>query len=176
MISDRPLAGCVVFEAFGADDTRGYFRKPFSTGWGGEFKDFMAQEFFYSTSARGVLRGMHLQTGPSAHAKIVFCLAGEILDVLVDVRYKPFFGAHYASHLSAENRRAILIPPGVAHGFLALSDRATVGYLTTTPHDPTHDAGLRWDSFGFDWPAVTTVSERDANLPLLRDFRPQPGI
>ncbi len=173
-ILDTPLPGCIVFEAFGADDARGGFRKPFSAGWGGAFADFSAREFFYSTSCRGVLRGMHLQTGAAAHAKIVFCMAGEVLDVLVDLRAGPGFGATYARPLCADNRESILVPPGVAHGFLALSDAATVGYLTSTPHDPAQDTGVRWDSFGFVWPPVATVSPRDAALPPLADFPPQP--
>lgn len=173
-ILDTPLPNCLVFEAFGADDDRGDFRKPFSAGWGGEFSNFAAREFFYSNSRNGVLRGMHLQTGAAAHAKIVFCIAGEILDVLVDLRRGPNFGASFASTLSANNRRAILVPVGVAHGFLVLSNNASLGYLTTTPHDPTHDTGVRWDSFGFDWPPVSAVSERDSALLPLCDFPPQP--
>ncbi len=172
-ILDAPLPGCLVFEVFGADDPRGSFRKPFSAGWGAPFTGFVAQEFFYSTSTAGVLRGMHLQTDAAAQAKIVFCLAGEILDVLVDLRAGATFGAHAARTLSAGNRRAILVPPGVAHGFLAVSGEATVGYLTSTPHDPAHDTGVRWDSFGFDWPPVAIVSGRDAALPALHDFPPQ---
>lgn len=173
-ILDTPLPGCLVFEAFGVDDDRGSFRKPFSAGWGGAFANFTAREFFYSSSRRGVLRGMHLQTDSAAHAKIVFCIAGEILDVLVDLRHGPGFGAHFTRQLSVDNRQAVLVPPGIAHGFLTLSEGATVGYLTATPHDPAHDTGVRWDSFGFVWPPVAIVSERDAALPPLRDFPPQP--
>lgn len=175
-ILETPLPGCIVFEAFGADDARGGFRKHFSSSWGDAFTEFTAREFFYSMSHRGVLRGMHLQTGTAAHAKIVFCIAGEVLDVLVDLRAGPAFGATYARTLSADNRNSILVPPGVAHGFLTLSGSATVGYLTTTPHDATHDTGVRWDSLGFDWPPVTTVSARDAELPRAADFPPQPRL
>jgi dTDP-4-dehydrorhamnose 3,5-epimerase len=168
------LPGCLVFEAFSACDARGSFCKPFSSSWGSAFGSFAAKEFFYSTSARGVLRGMHLQTGNAAHAKIVFCIEGEILDVVLDLRQGAGFGASNACRLSARNRLAILVPPGLAHGFLTLSESATVGYLVATPHDPAQDTGVRWNSFGFAWPPVGTVSSRDANLPRLDDFPPQP--
>ncbi len=174
-ILDTPLPGCLVIEAFGADDARGSFRKPFSASWGSDFAGFAAREFFYSTSRCGVLRGMHLQTGSAAQAKIVFCIAGDILDVLVDLRHGPGFGTSCARRLTADNRQAILVPAGVAHGFLTLSDAATVGYLTTTPHTPSQDTGVRWDSFGFAWPPVDFVSERDETLPPASDFPPQPG-
>ena len=134
--------------------------------------DFEPREEFFSTSAKGVLRGMHFQLPPAAHAKLVYCIAGSVLDVVLDLRKNsPSFGRSCARELSAANREMFFIPAGFAHGFLALADGATMVYQTSSVHSPAHDAGVRWDSFGFDWPVTNPVlSARDTKFPAFCDF------
>lgn len=149
-------------------DLRGFFFKPFQQscfqthGLAGEFR-----EAFFTQSQGGVIRGMHYQAPPHDHDKLVFVLAGTILDVVLDLRGgTPTYGRHLAIELSEAHPRALYIPRGLAHGFAALSAGATVGYLVTEEHAATHDCGVRYDSFGFTWPLPQpVVSPRDLALP-----------
>lgn len=154
-------------------DERGSFVKTFHRDAFRELGlDFEPREEFFSTSAKNVLRGMHFQLPPAAHQKLVYCIVGRVLDVVLDLRKKsPACGRSYACELSAASREMLFIPAGFAHGFLALEDNATMVYQTSTVHSPAHDAGVRWDSFGFDWPVQNPVlSDRDKKFPALRDF------
>ncbi|MEI8631931.1 dTDP-4-dehydrorhamnose 3,5-epimerase [Vibrio sp. PP-XX7] len=95
---------------------------------------------------------MHFQIPPYDHAKLVYVTDGEILDVAVDIRKNSLtFGQYFSTVLSNENAKSLYIAKGFAHGFLTLSESATVVYMTTTVHAPKYDRGIRWDSFGFDW-------------------------
>lgn len=130
-------------------------------------------ESYYSTSRRGVVRGMHLQLPPLAHCKIVYCVAGAVRDVLIDLRVgSPTYGKWEDYQIDSEVPTALYIPEGIAHGFCALSESATLVYLTTSIHDPALDAGVRWDSFGYEWPVVSApiISERDRSLQTLMSF------
>ena len=156
------------------EDERGIFVKTFhadifeKNGMQTDFK-----ESYYSVSRKNVLRGMHLQLPPYDHAKLVYVVVGEILDVVVDVRKKSStFGQFFTTILSAEQASSLYIGKGFAHGFLTLSDSATVVYQTTTTYHAESDAGIRWDSFGFDWNGVTelVMSERDQVFPTLDVF------
>lgn len=130
-------------------------------------------EEFWTTSAKGVLRGMHFQVPPHDHEKTVTCLAGRVLDVLLDLRMdERTFGQVWASELSPENARVLVIPKGIAHGFLSLEEASLVFYKASTVHNPQCDCGIRWDSFGFQWPVKVPIqSERDRTLPKLVDFK-----
>lgn len=132
--------------------------------------DFVEQ--YYSTSARGVVRGMHFQLPPHDHAKLVYCAAGAVTDVLLDLRRdQPTYGEHVAIELDAEGGAVVYIAPGVAHGFVAVQEPALMVYNVTSEYAPTHDAGIRWDSFGFDWGVQAPVmSERDRSFPAFVDF------
>jgi dTDP-4-dehydrorhamnose 3,5-epimerase len=155
-------------------DMRGCFVKTFHRDAFGQLGlDFEPREEFFSISAKGVLRGMHFQLPPVAHAKLVYCIVGRVLDVVVDLRRNsPTFGHSCVRELGAANREMFFIPVGFAHGFLALEENSTMVYQTSTVHSPAHDAGVHWDSFGFDWPVKTPVlSERDKKFPALRDFQ-----
>lgn len=154
-------------------DARGSFVKTFHRDlFRGQGMDFEPREEFFSTSAKNVVRGMHFQLPPAAHAKLVYCIAGRVLDVVLDLRKNsPVFGRSCARELNAATREMFFIPIGLAHGFLALEDDATMVYQTSTVHSPAHDAGIRWDSFGFDWPVDHPIlSERDRRFPALREF------
>jgi len=155
-------------------DARGSFVKTFHQDLFREHgMNFECREEFFSTSAKDVVRGMHFQLPPAAHAKLVYCITGRVLDVVLDLRKgSPTYGKSYARELNASNREIFFIPIGMAHGFLALENDTTMVYQTSTPHAPTHDAGIRWDSIHFDWPVKSPIlSERDKKFPALADFQ-----
>jgi dTDP-4-dehydrorhamnose 3,5-epimerase len=120
---------------------------------------------------RGTLRGMHLQRAPHEETKLVRCLAGAVFDVAVDLRPgSPTHLSWVGVELSAERRNAILIPKGLAHGFLTLVDGCELEYLISMPYHADAGAGVRWDdpAVGIEWPfAPEVLSERDASYPDL---------
>ena len=130
-------------------------------------------EHYYSTSKRGVLRGLHFQLPPHDHAKLVYCVVGEIMDVAVDLRSdSPTYGQNASLMISANRANQALLVSGLAHGFYVLSETAIVVYNVTTAYAPEYDAGIRWDSAGVQWPnSRPLLSPRDAALPRLSDFR-----
>jgi len=170
---DEPLPGAFLIEGKSMSDQRGLFVKTFhKTAFQEMGINFVPEEEFYSVSDENVLRGMHFQLPPYDHAKLVYCTHGRALDVLVDLRKgRPTFGRSVAIELSSVNHRMFYVPSGIAHGFLALAPDTLMMYKTTVVHSPSHDAGIRWDSFGFDWGTLNPVaSVRDAGLPALADF------
>ena len=127
-----------------------------------------------SRSVRGVLRGLHYQVDPMAQGKLVRVTRGAIFDVAVDIRRSsPRFGHWSALELSEQNFKQVWIPPGFAHGFLALTDHAEVLYKTTEYHSLEHERVLRWDDpeLGVEWPLLDEpiLSRRDATAPGLSD-------
>jgi dTDP-4-dehydrorhamnose 3,5-epimerase len=132
--------------------------------------DFVEQ--YYSESSKGVLRGMHLQMPPFDHEKLVTCLLGEIVDVVVDLRRRsPTYGHHSKIAMSAKSGTQAYIPRGLAHGFYVTSESALVHYNVTSVHAPEHDAGILWSSAGIAWPdQKPNLSDRDRKLPRFEDF------
>jgi len=110
---------------------------------------------------------MHYQDGPHAHSKLVSCLSGRILDVVIDVRpQSDTFNQPYAVELDSNSGHALFIPEGFAHGFLSLENDTLMSYLTSTVHAPSHDRGVLWSSIDFDWPIERPLlSERDQKHP-----------
>jgi dTDP-4-dehydrorhamnose 3,5-epimerase len=167
------LPGVVLVDIERLADERGFFARSYCSeefaaqGLGPELRQCSISH----NARRGTLRGLHLQGAPHEEHKLVRCTAGSIFDVIVDVRPGS---AHYRRWLSveltAQNRRAVFIPPGFAHGFLTLSDDAEVYYMISVPHAPAHARGFRWNDpeFGIAWPLPPNViSARDAAYPLL---------
>lgn len=117
----------------------------------------------------GTLRGMHYQRAPYGEVKLVRVTRGRIFDVVVDLRREsPTYGGWMGLELSAENLLALLIPDGVAHGFLTLEPDSDVLYQIAPAYQPGHEAGVRWDdpAFEIEWPAAPQrISERDASYP-----------
>lgn len=115
------------------------------------------------------LRGLHYHPAPFAETKLVRAVRGRIFDVAVDLRPEsPTFRGWVAEELSAENARALLVPEGVAHGFLTLEPDTDVLYQISPAFRPGHEAGVRWDdpAFAIDWPAAPRlISTRDATYP-----------
>ncbi|MEO8079767.1 MAG: dTDP-4-dehydrorhamnose 3,5-epimerase [Caldimonas sp.] len=122
----------------------------------------------HSRSARGVLRGLHLQRPPHAQGKLVRVSQGRVFDVAVDIRHgSPTFGQWAGVELSGDNHRQLWIPPGLAHGFLVLSDSADFLYKTTAYYEPAAEETIRWDdaTLAIAWPDAGTapvVSAKDA--------------
>ncbi len=133
--------------------------------------DFVQDNF--SSSARGILRGLHHQlTKPQG--KLVYVTRGQVFDVAVDIRRgSPTFGKHFSTVLSAENAFQLWIPPGFAHGFLVLSETADFVYKTTRVYAPEDERAIRWNDpeLAIPWPlqGEPTLSARDVAAPLLRD-------
>jgi len=115
---------------------------------------------------------MHFQLPPAAHAKLVFCLSGRVLDVVLDMRRNSAtFGRSFGCCLETARAELLFIPAGFAHGFLALEDRSLMVYSTDAVHTPACDTGVAWNSFGFDWPVASPVlSERDRRFQSWREF------
>ena len=127
-----------------------------------------------SSSAKGVLRGLHYQLPPHPQGKLVRVVQGAALDVAVDIRRgSPSFGQWVAETLSAENRRQLWIPEGFAHGFLALAADTRFLYKTTDFYAKDCERAIRWNdpALGISWPASLTpqLAAKDAEAPLLDD-------
>jgi dTDP-4-dehydrorhamnose 3,5-epimerase len=172
------LPGCVVIEPQVFGDSRGFFYESFNrdklVAHGLTIPDFVQGNV--SSSARGVLRGLHYQW-PKPQGKYVSVIEGEVWDVAVDIRRgSPTFGRWTAVLLNAENRRHFWIPGGFAHGFVALSERAVFTYLCTETYDRDADACVRWNdaALAIDWPiSEPSLSEKDAKAPFLADIPPE---
>jgi len=134
------------------------------------------REEYYSTSRKGVLRGLHFQVPPHDHAKLVYCTSGEVLDVVLDLRDgSPTFGTHTMFQLNAKTANMVYISKGCAHGFYTLSEQATMMYKVSTVYAQAHDAGLLWNSAGIPWPDDTPImSERDKAFPTFSEFTTNP--
>lgn len=130
------------------------------------------REEYFSISKKDVIRGMHFQIQPHDHDKMVTCIQGAVLDVVIDLRkasktYEQVFSAE----LNAQNKHVLVIPKGCAHGFLSLQDNSMMFYKVSTVYSPANDKGIRWNSIDFDWPIENAlVSERDHNHPALSDY------
>jgi dTDP-4-dehydrorhamnose 3,5-epimerase len=126
---------------------------------------------------KGTIRGMHYQAPPDEEVKLVRCTKGSIYDVIVDLRpNSPTFCQYAVVMLSAENRRALYIPQGVAHGFQTLSDDSELFYHMSAFYEAGSARGFRWDdpSVGIRWPEpLTVISEKDRSWPPLEKTRPE---
>lgn len=153
-------------------DARGFFARTFCAqefARAGLPTDAVQSSISFN-SARGTLRGMHFQWPPSREGKLVRCVRGGVFDVLLDLRPEsPTYLRHASVQLDDENRDAVFIPHGIAHGFQTLSDSTEVLYQMTDVFAPDLGAGVRWNdpAFGIAWPIGSgmVISERDANYP-----------
>jgi len=167
------LEGAISIDLIHFPDERGSFVKIFNKV---EYKeagfDLNFDETYYSVSKKGVIRGMHFQIPPHEHYKLVYAAAGTILDVILDIRKSSTtYGQHFTIELSAENKKALYIPVGFAHGFTALSETATMVYNVSTVYSPGFEGGILWYSFGYDWPFENPIlSERDSSLTLFKEY------
>lgn len=177
-VAATPLAGVWHLRARPLADARGSFARLFCAQ---EFAALgltqpLAQINLSQTRARGTVRGLHYQRVPHAEHKLVRCLDGRVLDVVVDLRAgSPTLLQWHAVELDAGRGDALLIPPGCAHGFQALEDDCRLLYLHSAPHAPDAEGGVRFDEPRLlpgpvAWPLpATELSPRDRALPLLTD-------
>ncbi|QFG53709.1 dTDP-4-dehydrorhamnose 3,5-epimerase [Chryseobacterium sp.] len=168
-----PLKDCYILEPTIFEDERGYFYEKFNerrfeelTGMNGHF----VQDNI-SKSSYGVLRGLHLQKGDHAQAKLVSCLEGRVWDVAVDLRLgSATFGQWYGVELTGENKRQFYVPRGFGHGFSVLSETAVFAYKCDNFYDKASEGGVLWndEDLGIDWklPAEDVVlSDKDRIMP-----------
>ncbi|MDD2719894.1 MAG: dTDP-4-dehydrorhamnose 3,5-epimerase [Gallionella sp.] len=167
------LAGCFELQPKAFDDNRGRFVKVFhEQAFAEQGLETGFAEEYYSLSHKNVVRGLHFQLPPMDHVKMVYCVSGEVLDVVVDLRVgSPTYGQHALFALSAGKANSVYIPKGMAHGFCVLSEQAIMVYKVSTIYSPAHDAGILWDSAGIPWPlSQAIVSARDQGFPTFDQF------
>ena len=161
-------------------DLRGFFTETYKRS---EFAAQGITEIFVqcnmSRSSKGILRGLHYQKSPKCQSKLVWAVAGEIYDVVVDLRRSsPTFGKWIAQILSAENRKILYVPVGFAHGFCVTSEVAEIVYMATEEYAPAFEAGVLWNdpTLQIDWPIPEPqLSDRDKGWPRLTDADPHFG-
>lgn len=166
-----PLPGVFEVASRAVTDERGFFVRTYCQATlAAQGVDMSVAQGATSFNARrGTLRGLHFQRAPHAETKLVRCVRGAVFDVAVDLRPdSPTHRRWHAVTLTADNHRQMLIPPGVAHGFLTLEDATELGYLITPAYQPDFVDGARWDdpAFAIAWPfAPLLMSPRDFAFP-----------
>ncbi|QIK80412.1 dTDP-4-dehydrorhamnose 3,5-epimerase [Lysobacter sp. HDW10] len=175
-VIESELPGCLIFEPKVFGDDRGYFYESFNADKLRPLGlDLVWKQGNVSSSAQGVLRGLHYQW-PKPQGKFVSVIEGEVWDVAVDIRRgSPTFGQWTGMHLSADNKRHFWIPEGFAHGFVVLSKSAIFSYLCTETYDAQADANIAWNDpdLNIAWPLdgrAPSLSGKDTIAPLLRDI------
>lgn len=178
-IEQTPLDGCFVVHETVHGDARGYFIETFNQ------RDFNAATGLnivfvqdnQSRSSKGVLRGLHMQRGAAAQAKLVRVLEGSVLDIAVDLRKdSKTFGQHYAIELTADNHKQFFVPAGFAHGFVVLSERATFFYKVDKFYEPGNEVGIMYNDadLNIDWKLKSDqiiLSEKDKTLSSFASYR-----
>jgi dTDP-4-dehydrorhamnose 3,5-epimerase len=177
-IEQTPLKDCFIIHEKVHGDARGYFIETYNQ------RDFKAAsgldiEFVQdnqSRSTKGVLRGLHMQRGASAQAKLVRVLEGSVLDIAVDLRKgSPSFGQHYAIELTADNHKQFFVPAGFAHGFVVLSETATFFYKVDKFYEPGNEVGIMYNDqdLNIDWRLAEReiiLSEKDKTLGSFAEY------
>ena len=173
IINRTPIEGVAIIDLELREDYRGFFARSFDSS---EFaaaglEPVVDQCNISFNHKAGTLRGMHFQIAPHPEAKLVRCIRGSLVDVIVDMRPEsPTRLQHVAVELSAANRRSFYVPPYFAHAYLTLEDDTEVMYQVSGSYAPAAERGLRFDdpALGIDWPVpITTISEKDGSWPLL---------
>jgi dTDP-4-dehydrorhamnose 3,5-epimerase len=177
-IEQTPLQDCFIIHEKVHGDARGYFIETFNQ------RDFNAATGLnivfvqdnQSKSTKGVLRGLHMQRGASAQAKLVRVLAGAVLDVAVDLRKdSPSFGKHFTIELTADNHKQFFVPAGFAHGFVVLSETATFFYKVDKFYEPGNEVGIMYNDkdLNIDWKLPEggfVLSEKDKTLGSFAEY------
>ena len=176
---ESKLQGCFIIEPKIILDDRGYFMESFNEQ---TFQKGVGQKVHFvqdnqSYSSKGVLRGLHYQTGEHAQAKLVRVLQGEVLDVAVDIRpNSATYGQYEAVVLSGENQKQFFVPRGFAHGFLVLSETATFFYKCDNFYNKESEGGVSYNdpAVGIDWQFPLEnliISEKDKIQPSLENAK-----
>lgn len=177
IVSETALKDCFLIEPTVFNDERGYFFESFNSD---KFNKALGVTINFvqdneSLSTKGVLRGLHYQTGPYAQAKLVRVIKGEVLDVAVDLRPESeTFGMHVGIVLNEFNKKQLFIPKGFAHGFIVLSDLALFSYKCDNYYHKPSEAGILYNDpdLNIDWRLredQLIISAKDQALPLLKE-------
>lgn len=177
-LEETPLHNCFLLKPSVFTDKRGTFYESYNQQL---FEETTGLSINFvqdnqSTSKRGVLRGFHFQKAPYAQAKLVRAIAGEVLDVVIDLRHdSPTFKRSFKVLLSNENKLQLFVPAGCAHGFLTISDSSVFAYKCDKYYSRESEAGIIWSdpTFNVDWgfPEEDIIlSEKDAHLPTFEEL------
>jgi dTDP-4-dehydrorhamnose 3,5-epimerase len=171
-VEKTTIPGVLILTPKVFDDGRGFFLESYNQNI---FKnvgislDFVQDN--HSKSSQGVIRGLHFQK-KNPQGKLVRCIQGEILDVMIDIRTdSPTFAQHLAVKLNQENKKQVWIPPGLAHGFSVLAETAEILYKATDFYNPQDEAGILWNDpeLAIDWQVKNPrLSKKDLDLPLFK--------
>lgn len=168
-----PIDGVAILDLEQHHDHRGFFARTFCQdefSANGLLPD-VAQCNISHNHIAGTLRGMHYQLAPATEAKLVRCIAGAVVDTIIDLRPgSPTYLQHVSVELSAVNRRSLYVPPMFAHGYQTLVDDTELLYQVSERYTPGMERGLRYDDpvLALSWPVpVSSISEKDASWPLL---------
>jgi dTDP-4-dehydrorhamnose 3,5-epimerase len=177
-IEQTPLQDCFIIHEKVNGDARGYFIETFNHR---DFKAATGLDLTFvqdnqSKSSKGVLRGLHMQRGASAQAKLVRVLEGSVLDVVVDLRKdSPSFGKHFSIELTADNHKQFFVPAGFAHGFVVLSESATFFYKVDKFYEPGNEVGIMYNdpALNIDWKLADNeliLSDKDKVLGSFAEY------
>jgi dTDP-4-dehydrorhamnose 3,5-epimerase len=177
-VEQTPLKDCFIIHEKVNGDARGYFIETYNSR---DFKAATGLELEFvqdnqSRSSKGVLRGLHMQKGAAAQAKLVRVLEGAVLDIAVDLRKgSPSFGQHFAIELTAGNNKQFFVPAGFAHGFVVLSEYATFFYKVDKFYEPGNEVGIMYNDkdLNIDWrlPMDELIfSEKDKTLGSFAEY------
>lgn len=174
-VTKTEIDGLLILEPQVFGDHRGWFMETWTKerfDENGISIDFVQDNQSYSAQ-KGTLRGLHFQTNPKSQTKLLRCTRGEILDVAVDLRKgSPTYKKWVSVKLSAENKKQFLMPKGMAHGFVTLTDDVEVQYKVDEYYAPECDRSVRFDDpeIGVDWGVTDPIlSQKDLKAPLLKD-------
>lgn len=173
-IEKTELEGVYIIDNFVAKDERGTFVKTFNQqGFKDNELEFEIRESYFSISQKDVIRGMHFQMPPHDHQKLVYVAQGSIIDVIIDLRVNSkTYKKSISVELSAENRKSIFIPKGFAHGFKSMEENTITIYNVSSEYNSNFDAGLSYNSFGFDWGVESPIiSNRDLLFESVNEFK-----
>lgn len=175
---DTPLQGCFIIEPTVFEDERGYFFESFNQK---KFETLLGEKINFvqdneSKSQQGTLRGLHMQEGPYAQAKLVRVIQGKVLDIAVDLRKNaPTYGQYFSVLLSGENKKQLFVPRGFAHGFVTLSKEAVFSYKCDNMYNKASEVGVAFDDadLAIDWQYDLTkvlLSEKDQNNMSFQEY------
>jgi len=172
-IFKTPFNDLFILQTINFQDNRGGFQKLFNYDFFKENDlDCDFKEFYYSVNNKNVVRGMHFQSPPFDHTKVVYVSKGRIKDVVVDIRkVSKTYGKCFSIELDEQKGQYLYIPKGFAHGFVSLEEGSIVNYAQTSCYSKDHDCGIDALSIGFNWGITEPVrSGRDLTFEKLNDF------
>jgi dTDP-4-dehydrorhamnose 3,5-epimerase len=179
LFTETKLKGSFILDIEPKQDHRGFFARAFCQK---EFeahglKPVIAQANIAFNYKKGTLRGMHFQYPPASETKVVRCIRGGILDIIVDLRPEsPTYLQHVSVELNEDNHRALYVPERFAHGYQVLYDNTETSYQVGEFYTPSAEGGLKFDdpTLDLEWPLpVTEISERDQNFNCLKEIEPE---